>query len=53
MPKPMSLQSINFLRLTVSEIHPEQSFIGQGHYGTTKCQIKVTQSYCTPSMAVG
>ena len=33
---PMSLPSINFLHLTVSEIWPGQDFIGQGHYGKVK-----------------
>ena len=28
--------------LTLSEIQPEQDFIGQGHYGKVKGQIKVT-----------
>ena len=32
----MSLPNINFLHLTVSEIYPEQDFIGQGHYGKVK-----------------
>ena len=32
----MSLPSINFLHLTVSEIQPGQDFIGQGHYGKVK-----------------
>ena len=32
----MSLPSINFLHLTVSEILPRQNFIGQGHYGKVK-----------------
>ena len=32
----MSLPHINFLHLTVSEIHPGQEFIGQGHYGKVK-----------------
>ena len=40
-PKPMSLPSINFMHLTVSEIWPGQDFIGQGHYGKFKGQIKV------------
>ena len=35
-PKSMSLQSINFLHLTVSEIQIGQAFIGQGHYGKVK-----------------
>ena len=35
-PQPMSLQSINFLHLTVSKIQPKQNFIGQGHYGKVK-----------------
>ena len=32
----MSLVSINFLHLTVSEIKPGQDFIGQGHYSKVK-----------------
>ena len=32
----MSLPSINFLHLTVSEILPGQDFKGQGHYGKVK-----------------
>ena len=40
-PPPMSLPSINFLHLTVYEILPGQDFIGQGHYGKVKGQIKV------------
>ena len=39
-PYPVSLPSINFLHLTVSEIWPGQDFIGQG--GKVKGQIKVT-----------
>ena len=31
-PGPMSLQSINFLHLTISEIQPWQDFIGHGDY---------------------
>ena len=38
---PMSLTSINFLHLTVSQIWPRQDFVGQGHYGKVKGQIKV------------
>ena len=41
----MSLRSINFLHLTVSEIQPGQDFIGQGHY--SKGQIKVRPRRCT------
>ena len=41
-PSPMSLSSINFLHLTVSEILPRQDFIGHGHYSKVKGQIKVT-----------
>ena len=33
---PMSLLSINYLQLTVSEIWPGQDFIGQGHYSKVK-----------------
>ena len=40
-PKPMSLQSMNFLHLTVSEIQPRPDFKGQGHYGKVIGQIKV------------
>ena len=36
-----NVPSINFLHLTVSEIQPAQEFIGQGHYGKVKGQIKV------------
>ena len=48
-PPPMSLPSINFLHLTVTEIQPIQDFIGQGHYGKAKGQIKVTIWLCTPT----
>ena len=41
-PEAMSLPTINFLHFTVSEILPGQYFIGQGHYGKVKDQIKVT-----------
>ena len=40
-PLPVSLPSINFLHLTVSEIYPGQDFYTQGHYGKVKGQIKV------------
>ena len=43
----MSLPCINFLHLTVSEIQPGQDFIGQGHYGKVKGQIKVRPGRCT------
>ena len=36
----MSLLSPNFLHLTVSEIYPEQDFIGQGHYGKVKVKSR-------------
>ena len=45
----MSLLSINFLYLTVSEIYPGQDFIGQGHYSKVKGQIKVMPRRCTPT----
>ena len=45
----MSLPSIHFLHLTVSEIQPKQDFIGQGHYGKVKGQIKVRPWCCTPT----
>ena len=35
-PQPMSLLSINFLHLTLSETQPRQDFIGQGHYSKLK-----------------
>ena len=35
-PPPISLSSINFLHLTVSEMLPGQNFIGQGHYSKVK-----------------
>ena len=45
----MTLPSINFLQVTVSKIYPRQDFIGQGHYGKVKGQIKVTTKQCTPT----
>ena len=39
-PPPMSLSSIKFLHLTVSEISPGQDFIGHGHYGKVKVKSK-------------
>ena len=48
-PQPMSLPNINFLHLTVTEIYPRQDFIGQGHSGKVKGQIKVTLLHCTPT----
>ena len=45
----MSLPSINFLHLTVSEIQPGQDFQTQGHYGKVKGQIKVKARRCTPT----
>ena len=39
-PQPMSLPSINFLYLMVSEISPAQAC--QDHYSKVKGQIKVT-----------
>ena len=38
--QPMSLPSINFLHLTVSEIQPGQDFIGQGHYARSKVKSR-------------
>ena len=43
-PTSVSVLSIHFLHLTVSEISPGQDFIGQGHYGKVKGQINVTPS---------
>ena len=40
-PQSMFLPIINFLHPTVSEMQPEQDFIG-GHYCKVKGQIKVT-----------
>ena len=37
----MSLPSVNFQHLTVSEIYPGEDFIGQGHYCKVKGQVKV------------
>ena len=34
--QPMSLPSIDFLHLTISEIQLGQDFISQGHYGKVK-----------------
>ena len=48
-PQPISLPSINFLHLTVSEILSGQDFICGGHYGKVKGQIKVTPLRCTPT----
>ena len=42
----MSLSSINFLHRTVAEKLPRQDFMGQGHYGKVKGQIKVTPWRC-------
>ena len=39
--QPISLPSFNFLQVMVSKIKPGQDFIGQGHYGKVKGQIKV------------
>ena len=39
---PMSLLSMNFLHLTISEISPGQDFLGQCQYGKVKGQIKAT-----------
>ena len=41
-PEAMSLQTINFLQLTISEILLIQYFKDEGYYGKMKCQIKVT-----------
>ena len=38
----MSLPSLDFVHLMVSEIWPGQDFIGQGHYGNVKGHIKVS-----------
>ena len=48
-PQPMSLLSINFLQITLSEIKPVQDCIGQGHYSKVKGEIKVTPRRCTPT----
>ena len=39
-PAPMSLPSINFLYLTVSEIWPGKDFIVQGHFGKFKVKSR-------------
>ena len=49
-PPPMSLSSINFLHLTVSEIWHGHDFIGQGHYSKVKGQTKLTPLRCTPTL---
>ena len=48
-PHTMSLPSINFLHLMVSEIWPGEDFQTQGHYGKVKGPIKVTPFCCTPT----
>ena len=48
-PQSMSLPRIYLLHFTVSEKKPGQDFIGQGHYGRVKSQIKVTLQCCTPT----
>ena len=44
----MSLLSINFLHLTVSEIYPGQDFIGQGHYGWVKSRSRHDAAHLHP-----
>ena len=46
--QPMSLPSINFLPLTVSEIQPGQDFIGQGHYGKVKSRSQHDVAHLHP-----
>ena len=46
-PQLMSLPSINFLHLTVSEIWPGQDFQTQGHSGEVQGQIPITPWCCT------
>ena len=48
MSQSMTLQSINFLHLTVYEIYPRQDVKVQGHYDKAKGKIKVTLGGCTP-----
>ena len=45
-PQPMSLPSINFPHLTLSEIQPWQNFKHQGQNGKVKGQIKITPWCC-------
>ena len=42
MPKSMTMQSINFLHLTVSKIWPILDFKGQGRYSEVNSQIKIS-----------
>ena len=44
----MSLLSINFLHLTVSEIYPGQDFIGKGHYGKVKPRSRYDIAHLHP-----
>ena len=43
-PQPISLTSINFLHLMVSEIEPRKKFIRQGHYMKIKAQTRPSAS---------
>ena len=44
----MSLTSINFLHLTVSEIQPGQDFKGQGHFGKVKSRSNYDVAHLQP-----
>ena len=44
----MSLPSINFLYLTVSEIQPRQDFKGQGHYSKVKSRSHYDVAHLQP-----
>ena len=47
-PQIMSLTSINFLHLTVTEIEPGQDFIDQGHYGKVKSRSHYEVAHLQP-----
>ena len=44
----MSLPSVNFLHLMVTEIWPGQDFIGQGHYGKVKSRSHHDAAHLQP-----
>ena len=47
-PLRMSLPSINFLHLTVSEIWPREDFIGQSHYSKVKSRSHYDTTHLHP-----
>ena len=50
--QPMSLPSIIFLYLVVSEIDPRQDFIGQGHYGKVISRTHHDTTHLQPQTSV-